>query len=144
MEIKLERRYLFIFAFIVVFMVGAVAGIKAYEFSLSEGSYSTVGFYLIDSTNEDIENLVSYKKHYQGDWLCVDIEEMYDYEYIVEVCSHEVAHHIYESESLKNTREQSEDFAYMCESNISRCLDMDWELMRDLNNGINEGFAQWD
>ncbi len=107
-----------------VFMMGVIAG-----FWLNEpDEENTIGFYLYDSTGEEIKYIAERVEKVLGDWVCIDISDIEDMEEAVDVCSHEVAHHIYKRTTPDKyySSSESEEFAEYCESNITKCLEV-WE-----------------
>lgn len=85
-----------------------------------------MGLYIPERTEKELVR-VTQLPEYEGNWVCVDANDIKDIEYLVEVCSHEVAHHIYRKNVIDYDGDKDEFFAEFCEDNITKCIGINWD-----------------
>ncbi len=108
-------------------LVGFLWGGLTYAIFLDDREINHVGLYISNTTKVGLEIITTENPKYRGDWICLDANDMSNYEYIVEVCSHEVAHKIYSDNVENYNHTDDEAFAQSCEDDITKCIGLDWD-----------------
>lgn len=110
-----EIIWLFLFGIIMIligFLIGFYIGYD-YEGEVLDGVQTSnfIGYWKAIPVGEDVEN-----------WISIKVDGM-SIKQMNRICNHEIGHEIYYRNTKKYDNNESEEFAELCEENISKCLE---------------------